>query len=63
MNEFFKDAEPNPKQCFTIQGPVTADGIKNFNIACDSETDCRKWVESIRAVFQDYKSKNKRGIN
>ena len=46
---------PNPELCFTIIGPTTVDGLKAFNIICETEKEVDKWIEYLQIVINYFK--------
>jgi hypothetical protein len=48
--------EPKPARCFSILGLKSLKGQKTFNVECDKEEDCIKYVDYISILIQNYKS-------
>ena len=46
---------PNPELCFTIIGPTTVDGLKAFNVVCETEKEVDKWIEYLQIVINYFK--------
>ena len=46
---------PKPEVCFSIVGPTTFEGVKQFNIECESEKDVNKWIDYLQIVINYFK--------
>jgi hypothetical protein len=53
---FFFNLEPKPAKCFSILGYKTIQGQKTFNVECEKEEDCIKYVDYITMIIQNYKN-------
>lgn len=48
--------EPKSKNCFSILGQKKLSGQKTFDVECEKEEICLKYVDSITTVIQNYKN-------
>jgi len=48
--------EPKPAKCFSILGVKSLSGQRTFNVECEKEEDCIKYVDYISILIQNYKS-------
>jgi len=46
--------KPNEKECFTIKGPLSLDGQRNFHVIARSTNEADIWVENLEIVLEDY---------
>ena len=58
LKVIFINQEPKPAKCFSILGFKTLNGQKTFNVECDKEEDCIKYVDYISILIQNYKTTN-----
>lgn len=47
--------EPDPKTCFSIYGPMEADGQRVLHVQAGNELECKKWYDALTKVLQDFK--------
>jgi len=45
---------PNEKECFTIKGPLSLDGPRNFHVMARSSAQADEWVLNLEIVLEDY---------
>ncbi|MBR4619254.1 MAG: hypothetical protein IKO49_08120, partial [Bacilli bacterium] len=57
---FFRSI-PKPEVCFSIIGPTTVDGVKQFNIECESEKEVDKWIKYLQIVINYFKKTHIKG--
>ena len=55
-NYLFLLIEPKAARCFSILGVKTLQGQKTFNVECEKEEDCIKYVDYVSMIIQNYKS-------
>ena len=48
--------EPKANKCFSILGFKTFKGQKTFNVECEKEEDCIKYVDYITILIQNFKA-------
>jgi len=46
--------KPNEKECFTIKGPLSLDGQRNFHVMARSPAQAEEWVTNLEIVREDY---------
>ena len=57
---FFRSI-PKPEVCFSIIGPTTVEGVKQFNIECESEKEVDKWIKYLQIVINYFKKTHIKG--
>lgn len=57
----FKRA-PKKEKCFTVYGPTEMGWVKNFYIKCENNYDALRWVEYLKVVLEDYRSKKAKNL-
>jgi hypothetical protein len=55
--------EPKPARCFSILGVKTLQGQKTFNVECEKEEECIKYVDYISMIIQNFKSMKEDAIS
>lgn len=51
--------KPSAKKCFTIFGVKTLSGQNTFNVQCDTEDDCIKYVDYLSTLINNRKTQSK----
>jgi len=59
----FFGKKPEPELCFSLFGPTTKDGNKNFHFRCEDEEEREKFVEWIDLVKRSKKIKKSNALN
>lgn len=59
----FFGKKPEPELCFSLFGPTTKDGQKNFHFRCEDEEEREKFVEWIDLVKRSKKIKKSNALN
>jgi hypothetical protein len=50
--------EPKPPRCFSILGIKSLAGQKTFNVECENEEECIKYVDYITILIQNLRANN-----
>jgi len=45
---------PNEKECFSIKGPLSLDGQRNFHVIARNASQADEWVNCLEIVLEDY---------
>jgi hypothetical protein len=54
--KYLNKLEPKANKCFSILGIKSFKGQKTFNVECDKEEDCIKYVDYISIIIQNFKA-------